>query len=150
MTTAAENNAIVGRWFDAFWGEGSDLDIIEGLASPDLVFQSAADQICRGSLEALTFMTKLREAVPDFHLYASEITAEREIAIVNWEGGGTHTGPAFDGLQIGPLQAGSGNLVAVAGHSVIKVEEGRIAGEWVWSSKRQRRTRDELLKRFAL
>jgi hypothetical protein len=30
------------------------------------------------------------------------------------------------------------------------VEEGRIAGEWVWSTKRQHQTRDELLKRFAL
>jgi len=44
-------------------------------------------------------MTKLREAIPDFYLHASEITAEREIVIVNWEGGGTHTGPAFEGLH---------------------------------------------------
>jgi SnoaL-like polyketide cyclase len=150
MTTLAENKAIAGRWFDAFWGKSSDPDVIEGLASPDLVFQSAADQTCRGSHQALAFMTKLREAIPDFYLRASEITAEREIVIVNWEGDGTHMGPAFDGLQISSLKAGSGAAVAVAGHSVIKVEEGRIAGEWVWSTNRQHQTRDELLKRFAL
>ena len=147
MTTLAENKAIAGRWFDAFWGKRSDPDVIEELAGPNLVFQSAADQTCRGSQEALAFMTKLREAVPDFHLSASEITAEREIVIVNWEGGGTHTGPAFEGLQVGPLPAGSGHLVTVAGHSVIEVKEGRIAGEWVWSIKRQHQMRDTLLQR---
>jgi hypothetical protein len=150
MTTLAENKAIAGRWFDAFWGKRSDPDVIEELASPDMVFQSADDQTCRGSQEALAFMTKLREAVPDFHLSTSEITAEREIVIVNWEGGGTHTGPAFEGLQVGPLPAESGHLVTVAGRSVIEVKEGRIAGEWVWSIKRQHQMRDTLLKRLAL
>jgi hypothetical protein len=150
MTTLTENKAIAGRWFDAFWGKRSDPDVIEELAGPNLVFQSAADQTCRGSQEALAFMTKLREAVPDFHLSVSEITAEREIVIVNWEGGGTHTGPAFEGLQVGPLPAESGHLVTVAGHSVIEVKEGRIAGEWVWSIKRQHQMRDTLLKRLAL
>jgi SnoaL-like polyketide cyclase len=150
MTTLAENKAIAGRWFDAFWGKRSAPDAIEELARPDLVFQSAADQTCRGSQEALAFMTKLREAIPDFHLSTSETTAEREIVIVNWEGGGTHTGPAFEGLQVGPLPAESGHLVTVAGHSVIEVKEGRIAGEWVWSIKRQHQMRDTLLKRLAL
>jgi ketosteroid isomerase-like protein len=150
MTTLAENKAIAGRWFDAFWGKRRDLDAIEDLASPDLVFESAADQTCRGRHEALAFVNNLREAIPDFYLHASEITAEREIVIVSWEAGGTHTGPAFDGLQLGSLQAGSGVMVAVAGHSVIKVENGRIAGEWVWSTKRQHQTRDELIKRSAL
>jgi SnoaL-like polyketide cyclase len=150
MTTLAENKAIVGRWFDAFWGKNSDPDVIEELASPDLVFECAANQTCRGRHEALAFMVKLREAIPDFFLRASEITAEREIVIVIWEGGGTHTGPAFEGLQLGSLQAGSGVLVAVAGHSVIKVEGGRIAGEWAWSTKRQHQTQNQLLKRFAL
>jgi SnoaL-like polyketide cyclase len=150
MTTPAENKTIAGRWFDAFWGMSSDPDVVDELASPDLVFESAADQTYRGSHQALAFVAKLREAIPDFYLRASEITTEREIVIVKWEGGGTHRGPAFDGLQIASLEAGSGAPVAVAGHSVIKVEGGRIAGEWVWSTKRQRQTRDELLKRFAL
>ena len=43
MTTLAENKAIAGRWFDAFWGKSSDPDVIEELASPDLVFESAAE-----------------------------------------------------------------------------------------------------------
>jgi hypothetical protein len=33
---------------------------------------------------------------------------------------------------------------------VIEVKEGRIAGEWVWSIKRQHQMRDTLLKRLAL
>jgi hypothetical protein len=150
MTTLAENKAIAGRWFDAFWGKRSDPDVIEELASSDLVFQSAADQTCRGSQEALAFMTKLRQAVPDFHLSAGEITADREIVIVNWEGGGTHTGPAFEGLQMGPLPAGSGHLITVVGHSVIKMEDGRIAGEWVWSTERQHQMRETFLKYLAV
>ena len=99
MTTLAENKAIAGRWFDAFWGKRGDPDVIEELAGANLVFQSAADQICRGSQEALAFMTKLREAVPDFHLSASEITAEREIVIVNWEGVGRILGQPSRGCR---------------------------------------------------
>jgi hypothetical protein len=120
-------------------------------SSPALTWCSRAQPIKpAGKPEALAFMTKLREAVPDFHLSASEITAEREIVIVNWQGGGTHTGSAFEGLQVDPLPAGSRHLVTVVGHSVIEVKEGRIAGEWVWSIKRQDQMRDTLLKRLAL
>jgi steroid delta-isomerase-like uncharacterized protein len=137
MTSPVQNKAIAARWFDAFWGKRTDTDVVDELASPDLVFESSTDQTCRGSHEALAFMAKLREAFPDFHLDAGDMTAEREIVFVNWDGGGTHAGPAFEGLQIGPLPAGSGRPVTLAGHSVISVKEGRIAGEWVWSTRHQ-------------
>jgi hypothetical protein len=61
-------------------------------------------------------------------------------------GGGTHTGPTFEGLQIDPLPVGSRNLIEVAGHSVIKVKESRIAEEWVWSVNRQQQMRETWLK----
>ena len=32
MATLAENKAIAGRWFEAFWGKRSDPDVIEELS----------------------------------------------------------------------------------------------------------------------
>jgi SnoaL-like polyketide cyclase len=76
MTSPTQNKAIAARWFDAFWGQHSDPDVVEELASPDLVFESSTDQTYLGSHEALAFMAKLREAFPDFHLDVGDITAE--------------------------------------------------------------------------
>jgi predicted ester cyclase len=46
-----------------------------------------------------------------------------------WEGGGTHTGPAFDDLPIGSLPAGSGKKMHFTGTTVLRVENGMIAEE---------------------
>ena len=46
-----------------------------------------------------------------------------------WEGGGTHTGAAFDDFVIGALPAASGRKMHFTGTTVLRVENGRISEE---------------------
>ena len=46
-----------------------------------------------------------------------------------WEGGGTHTGEAFDDMPIGSLPARTGKTMRFTGTTVLKVENGLITEE---------------------
>jgi SnoaL-like polyketide cyclase len=46
-----------------------------------------------------------------------------------WEGGGTHTGPAFSDFLVGSLPAASGRKMRFTGTTVLRVENGMIAEE---------------------
>ena len=46
-----------------------------------------------------------------------------------WEGGGTHTGPAFSDFLLGSLPAASGRKMRFTGTTVLRVENGKIAEE---------------------
>ena len=46
-----------------------------------------------------------------------------------WEGGGTHTGKAFDDLPLGGLPANTGKTMRFTGTTVLKVENGLITEE---------------------
>jgi predicted ester cyclase len=46
-----------------------------------------------------------------------------------WEGGGTHTGPAFDDLPVGSLPAASGKRMHFTGTTVLRVKDGLIVEE---------------------
>jgi hypothetical protein len=46
-----------------------------------------------------------------------------------WEGGGTHTGPAFSDFLMGSVPAASGRKMRLTGTTVLRVENGKIAEE---------------------
>ena len=46
-----------------------------------------------------------------------------------WEGGGTHTGPAFSDFLVGSLPAASGRKMHFTGTTVLRVENGKIGEE---------------------
>ena len=46
-----------------------------------------------------------------------------------WEGGGTHTGPAFSDFLMGSVPAASGRKMRSTGTTVLRVENGKIAEE---------------------
>jgi predicted ester cyclase len=46
-----------------------------------------------------------------------------------WEGGGTHTGPAFDDFLAGSLSATTGRKMRFTGTTVLKIENCRIVSE---------------------
>jgi hypothetical protein len=51
-------------------------------------------------------MTGFRAAFPDFSFWGTaELIAEDDYVVGRWEGGGTHTGPAFNDFLIGSLAA---------------------------------------------
>ena len=53
-----------------------------------------------------------RAAFPDLNFWGTAVLiAENDYVVGQWEGGGTHTGAAFDELPIGSLPAGSGKTM---------------------------------------
>jgi hypothetical protein len=46
-----------------------------------------------------------------------------------WEGGGTHTGPAFTDFLIGSLPPATGRKMRFTGTTVLRIADGKIAEE---------------------
>jgi predicted ester cyclase len=64
-----------------------------------------------------------------FRAAAADLIAEGDYVVGRWEGGGTHTGPAFSDFLIGSLPAASGRKMRFTGTTVLRVENGKIAEE---------------------
>lgn len=58
-----------------------------------------------------------------------ELIAEGDAVVGRWEGGGTHTGPAFSDLPLGSLPAATGKKIQFSGTTVYRVKNGKIAEE---------------------
>ena len=127
-----ENKAIVGRWFTEFWGAEFDPDVIDELADPDIRFEYSLHQPLRGRDAVREFAMEFRAAFPDLGFTGragTDLIAEGEYVVGQWEGGGTHTGPAFSDLPIGSLPAGSGKTMYFTGVTVIRIQDGLITEE---------------------
>src|SRR5271169_2120816 len=130
MSKQDDNKAIVGRWFADFWGKTCDLGIVDELAAPDMLLQYSLHEPRRGREDIKAFMTGFREAFPDLNFWGvADLIAEGDYVVGRWEGGGTHTGPAFSNLPLGSLPAGSGKTMRFTGTSVLRIENGMIAEE---------------------
>ena len=71
-----------------------------------------------------------REAFPDLNFWGTaDLIAEGDYVVGRWEGGGTHTGPAFSDFLAGSLPAASGRKMRFIGTTVLRVENGKIAAE---------------------
>jgi predicted ester cyclase len=69
-------------------------------------------------------------AFPDLNFWgAADLIAEGDYVVGRWEGGGTHTGPAFGDFLAGSLPAASGRKMRFTGTTVLRVEHGKIAEE---------------------
>ena len=125
-----DNKAVVGRWFTEFWGPSFNPAVIDELAAPDIRFEYSLHEPLRGRDEVREFALKFREAFPDLGFAGTaDLIAEGDYVVGQWQGGGTHTGPAFDDLPVGSLPAGSGQTMHFTGTTVIKVIDGMIAEE---------------------
>ena len=125
-----ENKDVVGRWFTGFWGNPWNPKIVDELAAPDILLQYSLHAPRRGREDVKAFMTEFRRAFPDLNFWgAADLIAEGDCVVGRWEGGGTHTGPAFDDFLIGALPAGSGRKMRFTGTTVLRVTNGKIAEE---------------------
>ena len=124
------NKAIVGRWFKDFWGNPWNARIIDELAAPDIYFHYPMHPPMRGREEVRAFITEFREAFPDLNFWGvADLIAEGDTVVGQWEGGGTHTGPAFNDFLVGSLPAATGRKMRFTGTTVLKVIDGKIAEE---------------------
>jgi predicted ester cyclase len=125
-----ENKEIVGRWFTEFWGADFNPSVIDELAHPEIRFEYSLHQPLRGRDAVRQFATEFRAAFPDLAFAGTaDLIAEGDYVVGQWEGGGTHTGPAFDELPIGSLPAVSGKTMHFTGTTVIRVQDGLITEE---------------------
>jgi predicted ester cyclase len=128
---STENNKeIVGRWFKEFWGNPWNPKIVDELATPDILLQYSLHVPRRGRDDVRAFMATFRDAFPDLNFWSTaDLIAEGDYVVGRWEGGGTHTGPAFDDFIVGSLPPRSGRKMRFTGTTVLRVTGGRIAEE---------------------
>jgi predicted ester cyclase len=130
MSKEDDNKAIVGRWFTDFWGKTCNLDIVDELAAPDMLLRYSLHEPRRGREDIKAFMTGFREAFPDLNFWgAADLIAEGDYVVGRWEGGGTHTGPAFNDFLIGSLPAATGRTMRFTGTTVLRLKDGKIVEE---------------------
>src|SRR5260370_4605534 len=130
MSEEQENKAIIGRWFTDFWGKTCRLEIVDELSAADVLLQYSLHEPHRGRADIKAFMTDFRKAFPDLDFRGTaDLIAEREYVVGRWEGGGTHTGPAFSDFLAGSLPAASGRKMHFTGTTLLKLKNGKIVEE---------------------
>ncbi|MBW8747505.1 MAG: ester cyclase [Acidobacteria bacterium] len=130
MSKEAQNKALVGRWFTEFWGPTVNLNVVDELAAPDMLLQYSLHEPRRGHDDIKAFMTGFRQAFPNLNFWgAADLIAEGDYIVGRWEGGGTHTGPAFSDFLAGSLPANSGLKMHFTGTTVLRIKDGKIAEE---------------------
>jgi predicted ester cyclase len=130
MSKEQDNKSIVGRWFTQFWGERYNPNIVDELAAPDMLLQYSLHEPRRGRDDIKAFMADFRAAFPDLNFWgAADLIAEGDYVVGRWQGGGTHTGPAFSDFLIGSLPAATGRKMRFTGTTVLRIQDGKIAEE---------------------
>jgi predicted ester cyclase len=130
MSKQDENKAVVGRWFTEFWGKTVNLGVIDEIAAPDMLLKYSLHEPRRGHEDIKAFMTDFRAAFPDLNFWGTaDLIAEGDYVVGQWEGGGTHTGPAFSDFLVGGLPAATGRKMRFTGTTVLKVIDGKIVEE---------------------
>ena len=75
-------------------------------------------------------MADFRKAFPDLNFWgAKNPIAEGDYVAGRWEGGGTHTGPAFSDFLVGSLAAATGRKMHFTGTTVLKLKGDKIVEE---------------------
>src|SRR3979409_2213557 len=150
MSREDENKAIVGRWFTKFWGEQGDLGITAERAPRNMLLQYSLHEPRRGREDIKAFMTDVRNAFPDLNFWgAADLIAEGDYVVGRWEGGGTHTGPAFSDFLMGSLPANTGRKMRFTGTTVLKLQDGKIVEEIGLDDGVAALTQLELIKKAA-
>ncbi len=130
MSKLDDNKAVVGRWFTEFWGKTVNLGVVDEIAAPDMLLQYSLHEPRRGRDDIKAFMTDFRAAFPDLYFWGTaNLIAEGDYVVGQWEGGGTHTGPAFRDFLAGGLPAATGRQMRFTGTTVLKVLDGKIVSE---------------------
>src|ERR1700722_8933454 len=130
MSKEDENKAVVVRWFTEFWGKEADLAVVDEIAAPDMLLKYSLHAPRRGRDDIKAFMTDFRTAFPDLNFGGTaDLIAEGDYVVGQWEGGGTHTGPAFNDFLIGSLPASTGRKMHFTGMTALKLKDGMITEE---------------------
>lgn len=124
-----ENKEVVTRWFTEYWGKGNP-EIVDELGADDIVVSYPLHGELHGREPVKKMLIDFVEAFPDLSFdVVGDLVAEGDYVVGRWEGGGTHTGPAFSDLPVGSLPPETGKKIHFSGTTVYRVENGKIAEE---------------------
>src|SRR5689334_1089618 len=130
MSNEDNNKAVVVRWFTEFWGKDVNLSVVDDIASPDMLLKYSLHEPRRGHDDIKAFMTDFRTAFPDLEFWGTaDLIAEGDYVVGQWEGGGTHTGPAFKDFLAGSLPPNTGRKMHFTGVTVLKLKDGKVLEE---------------------
>lgn len=130
MSKEEDNKTVVGRWFTEFWGKDVNLSVVDDLAAPNMLLQYSLHAPRRGREDIKAFMTDFRAAFPDLNFWGvTDLIAEGDYVVGQWEGGGTASGIAFGDFLAGSLPENSGRTMHFTGTTVLKVIDGKIVEE---------------------
>jgi predicted ester cyclase len=130
MSLQDDNKAVVGRWFTDFWGKICDLSVVDEIAAPDMLLKYSLHEPRKGHEDIKAFMTDFRAAFPDLNFWGTaDLIAEGDYVVGQWEGGGTHSGPAFKDFLSGALPANTGRKMRFTGTTILKIKDGKILEE---------------------
>jgi predicted ester cyclase len=123
---AAENAALVRRWFDEVWNQRIE-QTIDDLIGPDSVCYSDTDEM-RGTegFRAKQYAPFVA-AFPDLRVKIDDLVADQDVVVVRWSAEGTHTG---HGVGCSP----TGRKVRFEGMSWIHIKGGVLDVGWQWSN----------------
>jgi predicted ester cyclase len=125
-----DNKDVVGAWFTHFWGKTCNLQIVDEIAASDMLLKYSLHKPRRGHTDIKAFMTEFRNAFPDLNFWGTaDLIAEGDYVVGQWEGGGTHTGPAFSDFLMGSLPANSGRKMRFTGTTVLRLKDKKIVEE---------------------
>ena len=85
MSLQDDNKAIVGRWFNDFWGENCNLDVVDQIAAPDMLLKYSLHESRKGRADIKAFMTDFRAAFPDLKFWGTaDLLADGDCIVGQW------------------------------------------------------------------
>jgi predicted ester cyclase len=130
MSKEQTNKAVIAKWFKGYWGNPWNPSVVDELTVPEVVVHYPLHGPWKGQETVKRKMTEFREAFPNLNFWGvGDLIAEGDYVVGRWDGGGTHTGPAFDDIALGALPANSGRRMRFTGTTVFKLKDGKIVEE---------------------
>jgi steroid delta-isomerase-like uncharacterized protein len=121
--TAAENRALVQRFYDEAWN-ANNLGVYDELVTEDFVDHQALPGMEPGREGFRQLDVIFRAAFPDLKVAIEGIKTEGDKVSCRWTSTGTHKGALFG---IPP----TGRSVKVTATVVYRVQDGRLAEGWI-------------------
>ncbi len=119
-----ENKAIARRAFEDHFNTGN-FDLAEEIFAADYVnHDPSLPDFGTGPKVANQAVRLYREAFPDARITVEDQVAEGDKVATRWSARGTHQGEL---LGVAP----TGNQVEITGISISRIEDGKIAEDWI-------------------
>jgi steroid delta-isomerase-like uncharacterized protein len=119
-----ENKAVARRAFEDHFNAGN-FDLAEEIFAADYVNHDPSLPDFGTGPEAANQVVRLyRNAFPDARITVEDQVAEGDRVVTRWSARGTHQGEL---LGVAP----TGNQVEITGISISRIEDGKIAEDWI-------------------